>query len=99
MDLLLNICIYLPLAGIAAILFTSSKTAIKWISLIVTAATFCLSLPLLLNFDIAGSATVQYLTVGEPILSGLDVKYIVGLDGISLLLFLLTTLFGPIVIL
>lgn len=99
MDLLLNICIYLPLAGIAAILFTSSKTAIKWISLIVTAATFFLSLPLLLNFDIAASATAQYLTVGEPILSGLDVKYIVGLDGLSLLLFMLTTLFGPIVIL
>lgn len=99
MELLLNICIYLPLAGIAAILFTRSDKAIKWISLVVTTATFILSLPLLINFDLTGSSVIQYLTVGEPILSGLDVKYIVGLDGLSLLLFMLTTLFGPIVIL
>ncbi|MDR8390569.1 NADH-quinone oxidoreductase subunit M [Aliifodinibius sp. S!AR15-10] len=99
MELLLNICIYLPLAGIAALLFTRNEKAIKWISLVVTSAVFLLSLPLLFNFDIAGSATAQYLTVGEPFLNGLDIKYIVGLDGLSLLLFMLTTLFGPIVIL
>jgi len=99
MELLLNICIYLPLAGIAAILFARSDRAIKWTSLLVTTATFALSLPLLFNFDISGSAAAQYLTVGEPILSGFDVKYMVGLDGLSLLLFMLTTLFGPIVIL
>ncbi|MFH5831992.1 NuoM family protein [Halalkalibaculum sp. DA3122] len=99
MELLLNICIYLPLAGIAAILFTRNKAAVKWISLVTTSAVFLLSLPLLLNFDIAGSASAQYLTVGEPLLNGLDIKYIVGLDGLSLLLFMLTTLFGPIVIL
>ncbi|MDX1618073.1 MAG: NADH-quinone oxidoreductase subunit M, partial [Balneolaceae bacterium] len=99
MELLLNICIYLPLAGIAAILFVRSGRAIKWISLLVTTATFLLSLPLLFNFNIAGSASAQYLTVGDSILSGFDVKYMVGLDGLSLLLFMLTTLFGPIVIL
>lgn len=99
MELLLNICIYLPLAGIAAILFTRNETAIKWVSLLTTSVVFALSLPLLFNFDVAGSATAQYLTVGEPILNGLDIKYIVGLDGLSLLLFMLTTLFGPIVIL
>ncbi|MDZ7691200.1 MAG: NADH-quinone oxidoreductase subunit M [Balneolaceae bacterium] len=99
MELLLNICIYLPLAGIAAILFTRHENAVKWISLVTTSVVFFLSLPLLFNFNIAGSATPQYLTVGEPILNGLDIKYLVGLDGLSLLLFMLTTLFGPIVIL
>ena len=99
MELLLNICIYLPLIGIAGILVARNDKATKWISLIATTATFALSLPLLLNFDIANSATAQYLTEGNPVMMGLDIKYLVGLDGLSLLLFMLTTLMGPIVIL
>lgn len=99
MELLLNLCIYLPLFGILGILFTRNDTAIKWISLAVTTATFFLSLPLLFNFDVANSAAMQFATEGSQILPGLDVKYLVGLDGLSLLLFMLTTLFGPIVIL
>lgn len=99
MELLLNLVIYLPLLGIAGILAARNDKATKWISLIVTTATFLLSLPLLFNFDIPNSSTVQYLTEGNPIMAGLDIKYLVGLDGLSLLLFMLTTLFGPIIIL
>lgn len=99
MQLLLNICIYLPLLGILGILVSRNESAVKWISLLVTSITFLLSIPLLLNFDIANSDQVQYLTVGNPLLNNLDVKYLIGLDGLSVLLFMLTTLFGPIVIL
>jgi len=99
MELLLNLCIYLPLVGILGILISRNDTAVKWISLVVTTATFLLSLPLLFNFDVANSAVMQYATEGDQILPGLDVKYLVGLDGLSLLLFMLTTLFGPIVVL
>jgi len=99
MDILLNITIYLPLLGIAAIMLMKSDAAVKWGSLIATTATFILSLPLLFNFDAALSATPQYLSEGSAIFSGMDVKYLVGLDGLSLLLFMLTTLMGPIVIL
>jgi NADH-quinone oxidoreductase subunit M len=99
MELLLNITIYLPLLGVAAFLFIRSDEAVKWTALIVTTATFFLSLPLLFNFDVANSAVPQYLTEGSPIFTGMDIKYLVGLDGLSLLLFMLTTLFGPIVIL
>lgn len=99
MDILLNITIYLPLLGIAAILLMKSDAAVKWGSLIATTATFVLSLPLLFNFDVALSATPQYLSEGSAIFAGMDVKYLVGLDGLSLLLFMLTTLMGPIVIL
>ena len=99
MELLLNICIYLPLLGIAGILVARNDKATKWISLIVTTATFLLSLPLLFNFDIANTSMAQYLTEGAPIIAGYDIKYLIGLDGLSLLLFMLTTLFGPIVIL
>lgn len=99
MELLLNLCIYLPLLGIAGILAARNDKATKWISLITTTAVFLMSLPLLFNFDIANSSTAQYLTEGSPLMNGLDIKYLVGLDGLSLLLFMLTTLFGPIVIL
>lgn len=99
MDLLLNICIYLPLAGIAGILLVRRDQAIKWISLAATSLTFLLSLFLIFSFDPVHSADPQFLTVGDPILSGLDIKYMVGLDGLSLLLFMLTTLMGPIVVL
>jgi len=99
MEYLLNFTIYLPLLGVIAFLFFKSDNAVKWISLGVTSATFLVSLPLLLSFDVANSAIPQYVTEGSPILEGMDVKYLVGLDGLSLLLFMLTTLFGPIVIL
>ena len=99
MEYLLNFTIYLPLLGVFAFLFFKSDNAVKWISLGVTSATFLVSLPLLLSFDVSNSAIPQYVTEGSPILEGMDIKYLVGLDGLSLLLFMLTTLFGPIVIL
>lgn len=99
MEFLLNLTIYFPLAGILAFLFFRNDSAVKWISLIVTAITFLLSLPLFFGFDIGGSSVPQYVTEGMAIFPAMDVKYLVGLDGLSLLLFMLTTLFGPIVVL
>jgi len=99
MELLLNIVIYLPVIGIVAVLLAKSDEAVKWISLAVTSAAFFLSLPLMFGFDIANSSVPQYLTEGTAVFSGMDVKYLVGLDGLSMLLFMLTTLMGPIVIL
>ena len=99
MEFLLNLVIYLPLIGVLAVLLLRNDTAVKWSALLATSATFLLSIPLLLNFDIASSSVPQYVTEGAPILETMDVKYLVGLDGLSLLLFMLTTLMGPIVIL
>lgn len=99
MEILLNITIYLPLLGIAAILLVKSDEAVKWGSLITTLATFFLSLPLLFNFDVDASSVPQYITEGSAIFAGMDVKYLVGLDGLSMLLFMLTSLMGPVVIL
>ncbi|MTI87059.1 MAG: NADH-quinone oxidoreductase subunit M [Balneolaceae bacterium] len=99
MEALLNITIYLPLLGIPLILMLKNENSRKWIALIVTSLTFILSLPLLFNFNVAGSGTAQYLSEGSRIMESLDIKYLVGLDGLSLLLFMLTTFMGPIVIL
>jgi NADH-quinone oxidoreductase subunit M len=99
MDILLNWTIFLPLLGIPAILATRNDTAVKWIALLATSITFVLSIPLLLQFDVANSGTVQFLTESEPWLPNLGIKYLVGLDGLSLMLFMLTTFMGPIVVL
>lgn len=99
MEILLNITIYLPLLAIVAVLLVRTDKMVKWVSLFVTSATFFISLPLIFNFDVANAHIPQYITEGASILPGFDIKYLVGLDGLSLLLFLLTTLFGPIVIL
>lgn len=99
METLLNLTIYLPLLGVAAILFAKSDELVKWIALVFTSLTFAISLPLIFNFDVAASDAAQYVTESGNLVFGLDIKYIVGLDGLSLLLFMLTTFFGPIVVL
>lgn len=99
MDMLLNLTIFLPLLGVLGILLTKSESVVKWISLIVTTVAFILSVLLMLNFDSNLSETVQFLFETGAWLPGLDIKYIVGLDGLSLLLFMLTTFLGPIVVL
>ena len=99
MENLLNLVIYLPMIGVLGVLLARNDQAVKWISLAVTFATFLLALPLMFNFDVTSSSVPQFVTEGSAILPGMDVKYLVGLDGLSLLLFMLTTLMGPIVIL
>ncbi len=99
MELLLNIVIYLPLFGALLLLIIRRDEWVRWTSLIITTATFVLSLPLLLQFDISTTGVAQYMTVGEPFMGDWDVKYMVGLDGLSMLLFMLTTFMAPIVVL
>ncbi|MBD3616261.1 MAG: NADH-quinone oxidoreductase subunit M [Gracilimonas sp.] len=99
METLLNIVIYLPLLGIPLILLIKNENSRKWIALLVTSITFLASLPLMFGFDVAASGTPQYLTEGGRLMESIDIKYLVGLDGLSLLLFMLTTFMGPIVIL
>lgn len=99
MELLLQIVIYLPLFGALLLTVFRRDQWVRVISLAITTATFLLSLPLLLQFDTGIAGGAQYLIVSEPLLGDWDVKYIMGLDGISMLLFMLTTFMGPIVVL
>jgi NADH-quinone oxidoreductase subunit M len=98
---LTSIVIFLPLAGAILTLLLRSDQMIRVTALIVTAITFVLSLGLYMNFDPALSmATGPQLadqTAGWfP--AGFDITYFVGIDGLNLLLIMLTTLLGPIVV-
>ena len=99
----LTITIFLPLVGVAAILLLrkKSESAAKWIALLTSAATFVLSLPLFFGFDKTkglyanGLADLIQFEVNIPWIETFNVNYHVGLDGVSLLLYLLTTFLTP----
>ncbi|MEW6218322.1 MAG: NADH-quinone oxidoreductase subunit M [Thermodesulfobacteriota bacterium] len=94
---ILSVLIFLPLAGAAVLLVLRSEEGSKYWTLAVTAANAALSLPLYFNFQ-TGTAQYQF---GEhlPWIRALDVNYTLGVDGISLLLILLTTLLMPLCVL
>lgn len=83
--------IFLPLIGAWLLLFLprEAKTPIRYWALLVTLATFALSLTLYFNFD-ASRATFQFQE-HRPWVKEYGISYHLGLDGISLWLILLTT--------
>ncbi|MFN3597249.1 MAG: NuoM family protein [Rubricoccaceae bacterium] len=92
--------IFLPALGALAVLALPGANAIRWVSLGVTALTFVLSLGLWAAYDPAVStAAAPQLAERMAWFPGIDVSYYVGVDGLNLLLVLLTTLLGPIVVL
>jgi NADH-quinone oxidoreductase subunit M len=93
---LLTVVTFLPLAGALALTLVprAREGALRAGALIVAVATFVVSLPLYFRFD-AGSAEYQFEVVARW-MPTLGVSYHVGIDGISLLLVLLTTFLTPI---
>ena len=102
MDFLVSIVIFLPLAGAALVALVPSARVARGAALAVTTATFVLSLGLWMGYDPAVS-TAQAPQMADVWASwfppGYDIKYFVGIDGLNILLVLLTTLLGPIVVL
>ncbi|HET6568485.1 MAG TPA: NADH-quinone oxidoreductase subunit M [Rhodothermales bacterium] len=96
---LTSLVIFLPLIGALAALIVPSVRGVKWTALLVTTATFVISLFLYARFDAAYDPSKPQLAEVLQWFPGLDVKYFVGIDGLNLLLILLTTLLGPIVVL
>src|SRR5690606_25103340 len=70
---------------------------LKWGAFLASAATFLLSVTLLLGFRGDDNATYQFLTEVAWV-PQLGIQYKVGVDGISLVLLLLTTLLSAIAI-
>jgi len=99
---MLNIITYIPLAGALVILFfvnRNNSRAIRIIATVTALIDFIVSLDLWRNFDPAATGTKmwQFRETYEWIPS-LGVKYDFGIDGISLLLILLTTFMGIIAV-
>jgi NADH-quinone oxidoreductase subunit M len=97
---LLNLVLYLPAlaALVLALLPKEQREWMKWGAFGASALTFILSLALLSEFNSNDNATVQALTE-IPWIPQLGIQYKTGIDGISLVLVLLTTLLSAISIL
>ena len=99
---LTSLVIFLPAVGALATALLRDVSAIRWAALGTTTLTFLLSLGLWVNYDPAVSTAVtpQMAEVSSAWFPDtLDIKYFVGIDGLNVLLILLTTLLGPIVVL
>lgn len=94
--------IFLPALGALITLFLRRGSSIRWTALITTTLTFVLSVGLFLGYDpsVSTAITPQLADVSSSWFpQSLDIKYFVGIDGLSLMLVMLTTLLGPIVVL
>ena len=98
---LLSIVVFLPVVGaIAAAFFPATEPKQhKALTLVVTLATFAASLGLWFGFDASPGAAEFQFEVHVPWIPALGVSYHVGLDGVALLLVMLTTALTPIVVL
>jgi NADH-quinone oxidoreductase subunit M len=92
---ILSVIVFVPLLGAAFIaLFVNKKneSLVKWTANVVALVDFLLSLTLLRGFNFA-TAELQHVERASWIPT-IGVEYFVGIDGISLLLILLTTTLG-----
>ena len=99
MTSILTAVTFLPALG-AALVFLLPRRAeglIKVVAVAATLATFAVSVPLYTGFD-ASLSTYQFVEQ-RAWMPGLGVSYHLGVDGISLLLVLLTTFLMPLVLL
>jgi len=96
---ILSICIFLPLISAVLIsLLPASKTAmIKKFAFAASAATFLLSLVMYFGFK-ADTSCMQFAE-RMPWIKAPGISYFVGIDGISLLMILLTTFIFPVAVL
>ncbi len=95
---LMLVATFLPFLGALVLLLVpkGQRKVFEYGSLAVMIVSFLLSVPFWFGYD-RGSAAVQWFQAWTWIPT-LGVKFAVGMDGISLLLWLLTTFIGPIAI-
>src|SRR5260221_3012446 len=100
-DHLLSVITFTPLVGAVLLMaipaFKRNDDAVRWVANIFGVLGFLVSLPLWLRFD-RTAAGFQFIE-NAPWIPTIGVSYHFGVDGISTLLILLTTLLGAIAIL
>ena len=97
----LTLVTFFPLVGVLVLLFLKNeqKDLVRWTALVTSLITFAISLWVLAQFH-AGNPDLQ-LEVNLPWIQvgGWNISYHMAVDGLSILLLLLTTLLTPISIL
>lgn len=94
---ILSTLIFLPLAGAILLLFVRNESFARYWALGITTLTAIISIPLIIAFD-TSTSSFQFVEQMDWIHS-LGIQYVIGIDGISILLILLTTLIMPLCVL
>ncbi len=91
---ILSLITYTPLAGAIILLFWTSvqPSSARMVAIVFSAITFVLSLGMLASFE-TGTSSMQF-TENVDWLSEVGASYSMGVDGVSVLLVVLTTLLG-----
>ena len=97
----LNLVTFFPILGILIILFLNQaqKKAIRWVAFITSIITFGISLWVLNIFDPSNPDLQMVINLPWIDIAGWTISYHLGLDGLSILLVLLTTFLTPIALL
>ncbi len=97
----LNLVTLFPLVGVLLLLFfkQEQKKAIRWTALIVSLITFALSIWVLYQFDASNPDLQMVISLPWIEIAGWQITYQMGVDGLSILLVLLTTFLTPIALL
>jgi NADH-quinone oxidoreductase subunit M len=91
MSHILSIVLFTPLAGVVGLLFLSNERTIRLWANAVFFIGFLVSLPLVFNFD--ASKDYQFVETA-PWIPSIGASYHLGIDGLGLLLVMLTTVVG-----
>jgi len=87
---MVSVILLLPLLGALLVAFCRSEERVKWIALFTTGLTFLLSLYVLFDYDLSKGG-FQFIDYGSW-LPSFSIKYKVGVDGLSLIMLIMTTL-------
>ena len=94
---ILSLIVFLPLLGSLLLMLLRGEKALKIVALVVSLATFLISLVLYVGWK-QGDPGMQFFET-VPWVPQLGISYTVGVDGLSLFLVLLTTFMMPLVLL
>ena len=97
----LNLVTFFPLVGVLVLLFLKKeqKDAARWVAMITSLVTFGISLWVLAQFNAANTGLQMEINETWFTFGDWEIKYALGVDGLSILLVLLTTFLTPISIL
>lgn len=92
---------FFPLVGVIVLLFLrpGQKEAARWVALVTSLITFGVSLAVLAQFNLADPDLQMVVDLPWIPLAGWQIHFHLGVDGLSILLLLLTTFLTPISIL
>jgi NADH-quinone oxidoreductase subunit M len=92
---------FFPLVGVLVLLFLrqEQKNLIRWVALVTSLITFAISLAVLAYFNPAVAGLQEVVDIPWIPIAGWEIHFYLGVDGLSILLVLLTTFLTPISIL